>query len=134
MTENRDPERRRACKKAYYERNKERLRAKERQRARERYARDARVRSNKIEAVRKHRKLHFGIRARRLNLYRKALIDKYGVDGFRAHFVSTLSQSARAEIPHGILLEDWEDEVLREAYEEGMEDESMSWEGSDAAD
>ncbi|KAL1749877.1 hypothetical protein FB107DRAFT_224801 [Schizophyllum commune] len=130
-TENRDPERRRASKRAYYQRNKERLQEKARERAKARYKQDPAVRLEHRRAALVYRTLHADeLRVRRLNLYRKAYLLKFGVDAFRLKFVSRLSASERESIPHGYLLEDREDWVLRYAFEPHdeaeMEDEYLS--------
>ncbi|KAI5890879.1 uncharacterized protein SCHCODRAFT_01048847, partial [Schizophyllum commune H4-8] len=111
--EKRDPERRRASKKAYYERNKERLREKARERARARYQQDPAARREHHRAVTAYRTLHADeLRVRRLNLYRKTYLLKFGVDAFRTKFISRLSTNEREGIPHGYLLEDREDWLL----------------------
>ncbi|KAL1698377.1 hypothetical protein EV121DRAFT_218274 [Schizophyllum commune] len=122
-TENRDPERRRASKRAYYQRNKERLQEKARERAKARYKQDPAVRFEHRRAVLAYRTLHADeLRVRRLNLYRKAYLLKNGVDAFRTKFISRLSASERESIPHGYLLEDREDWILRRAYEPHSEE------------
>ena len=72
----------------------------------------------------------------RLTLYRAYLL-KNGVNAFRTKFVSRLSADERESIPHGHLLEDREDWVLRRAFEphsEELDDEDSDEEGYSAVE
>ncbi|KAL1724982.1 hypothetical protein EV714DRAFT_277961 [Schizophyllum commune] len=127
--ENRNPERRRASKRAYYERHKERLREKARDSAYAKYHQDDTARRAKyLRLLAKRTIYEHNLRIRRLNFYRLSYLREHGLAAFRSNFIPRLSPAVRAAIPRGQLLEDLDDNALQGLLEGGGE---LEGQGSD---